>query len=86
MLVELLFVLAWMLDAWHGCQAFLPTAVSQVDGCSARLSNCKGYYQRYRVCQQHLAAESVFIDGVESRFCQQCGRFQELSEFDDTKR
>jgi hypothetical protein len=58
----------------------------QVDGCSARLSNCKAYCVRYRVCQQHLGAAAVLIDGVQSRFCQQCGRFEELSEFDGAKR
>lgn len=58
----------------------------QVDGCSSKLSNCKAYCVRYRVCQQHLAAPSVPLQGIDHRFCQQCGRFQELSEFDGTKR
>jgi len=58
----------------------------QVDGCSTKLSNCKAYCVRYRVCQPHLSAVSVLLNGVESRFCQQCGRFHELSEFDGNKR
>lgn len=63
-----------------------PTHSQQVDGCSTKLSNCKAYCVRYRVCQQHLSAVSVLLKGVESRFCQQCGRFHDLSEFDGAKR
>jgi hypothetical protein len=66
--------------------SFCTHTMLQVDGCSAKLSNCKAYCVRYRVCQQHLGAAAVLIDGVQSRFCQQCGRFEELSEFDGAKR
>ncbi len=42
--------------------------------------------QRYRICKAHLKAPALMVDGVPQRFCQQCGRFHELSEFDGEKR
>jgi hypothetical protein len=39
-----------------------------------------------QICEFHLTAPSVVKDGVRQRFCQQCGRFQQLHEFEGTKR
>lgn len=39
------------------------------------------YYKRYQICQEHCRQASVTVDGVEQRFCQQCGRFHCLGEF-----
>eukprot|EP00798_Chlamydomonas_sp_ICE-L_P029112 gene29112-32326_t len=61
-------------------------AACQVAGCHRVLSNEKSYYQRYRCCEVHLRSLSIVINGSESRFCQQCGRFQELHEFDGVRR
>eukprot|EP00879_Flechtneria_rotunda_P001859 GHRR01002029.1.p1 GENE.GHRR01002029.1~~GHRR01002029.1.p1 ORF type:complete len:1024 (+),score=391.87 GHRR01002029.1:434-3505(+) len=58
----------------------------QVDGCKAKLSNCKQYCVRYRVCQSHLQATQVNLAGQPSRFCQQCGKLHALEEFDGKKR
>jgi len=60
--------------------------ICQVEGCGKDLAQEKGYYQRYRVCEQHLKLLSLMVDGKPSRFCQQCGRFHELSNFDGNKR
>ncbi|KAG2490036.1 hypothetical protein HYH03_011501 [Edaphochlamys debaryana] len=60
--------------------------VCQVEGCGHDLANEKGYYQRYRVCEPHLKLLSISVDGKQCRFCQQCGRFHELAEFDGNKR
>ncbi|KXZ44247.1 hypothetical protein GPECTOR_70g477 [Gonium pectorale] len=60
--------------------------VCQVEGCGHDLSVEKGYYQRYRVCEPHMKLLSLVVNGKPSRFCQQCGRFQELTEFDGSKR
>lgn len=46
----------------------------------------KEYYQRYRICEEHLKLSSLLKDGVQQRFCQQCGRFHLLAEFDGDKR
>ncbi|KAK2079435.1 hypothetical protein QBZ16_003127 [Prototheca wickerhamii] len=54
--------------------------------CQADLSSFRSYYQRYHICVSCAAAESVPRDGVPMRFCQQCGRFQELSAFEGTMR
>ena len=50
------------------------------------LSNLKEYHQRFRICDFHLKAETVMREGISQRFCQQCGRFHLLSEFDGIKR
>ncbi|GIL86845.1 hypothetical protein Vretimale_15599 [Volvox reticuliferus] len=60
--------------------------VCQVEGCGHDLSVEKGYYQRYRVCEPHMKLLSLVVNGKACRFCQQCGRFQELTEFDGNKR
>ncbi|KFM24996.1 Squamosa promoter-binding-like protein 9 [Auxenochlorella protothecoides] len=38
------------------------------------------------ICPYHAAVASITIGGVASRFCQQCGKFQPLADFDDEKR
>ncbi|KAL1327166.1 hypothetical protein HN51_037254 [Arachis hypogaea] len=58
----------------------------QVDGCDSDLSEAKQYHRRHKVCEFHAKAPSVHISGQQQRFCQQCSRFHELSEFDDSKR
>lgn len=47
---------------------------------------CKPYCLRYRVCPAHLNAAVVELDGVASRFCQQCGKFHRLEDFDGSKK
>ncbi|CBI30591.3 hypothetical protein VitviT2T_015100 [Vitis vinifera] len=58
----------------------------QVDNCTADMSEAKRYHKRHRVCEHHAKAPVILIAGIQQRFCQQCSRFHELSEFDDTKR
>ncbi|EFJ45740.1 hypothetical protein VOLCADRAFT_63348, partial [Volvox carteri f. nagariensis] len=58
----------------------------QVQGCNRSLQNSKLYYQRFKLCEDHLKAPAISIDGVLSRLCQQCGRFHELSAFEGKKR
>ncbi|KAI7840066.1 hypothetical protein COHA_006196 [Chlorella ohadii] len=60
--------------------------VCQVGGCGAALDNLKAYYRRYKVCEEHQKAPFVIIDGQQVRFCQQCGYFLPLGEFDGEKR
>lgn len=60
--------------------------VCQVDGCGADLTGLKEYHQRYKICEYHLKVSSITKDAVQQRFCQQCGRFHVLSEFDGVKR
>lgn len=60
--------------------------VCQVDGCGADLTGLKEYHQRYKICEYHLKVSSIIKDAVQQRFCQQCGRFHVLSEFDGVKR
>ncbi|CAH9107782.1 unnamed protein product [Cuscuta europaea] len=57
-----------------------------VETCGADLSFAKTYHKRHKVCEVHAKAPVVFLKGVPQRFCQQCSRFHEVTEFDDSKR
>ncbi|KAJ9523816.1 hypothetical protein QJQ45_020003, partial [Haematococcus lacustris] len=58
----------------------------QVEGCGEELATLRDYHQRYKICEFHLKKPFVIKDGIQQRFCQQCGRFQPLSEFEGIKR
>ncbi|KAK1278961.1 Squamosa promoter-binding-like protein 9 [Acorus gramineus] len=58
----------------------------QVPGCEADISELKGYHRRHHVCLTCANAESVILDGVHMRYCQQCGKFHILQDFDQDKR
>ncbi|KAL4569920.1 hypothetical protein LXL04_025567 [Taraxacum kok-saghyz] len=69
-----------------GSGATSGTRCCQAEKCTADLMEAKQYHRRHRVCEFHAKAQVVIVAGNEQRFCQQCSRFHELSEFDDTKR
>lgn len=58
----------------------------QVEGCVTDLSGLKEYHNRYKICEYHLKIPSIVREGARHRFCQQCGRFHDLGEFDGDKR
>lgn len=58
----------------------------QADGCTMDVSKMKEYNSRYKICETHLRAKVVTKDGKSQRFCQQCGKFHDVSEFDGDKR
>ncbi|KAL5715439.1 hypothetical protein ACHQM5_017258 [Ranunculus cassubicifolius] len=58
----------------------------QAEKCNSDLTDAKRYYRRHKVCEHHSKAPVVLVAALRQRFCQQCSRFHELSEFDDTKR
>ncbi|KAJ9689164.1 hypothetical protein PVL29_014694 [Vitis rotundifolia] len=58
----------------------------QVEGCNLDLKSAKDYHRRHRICENHSKSPRVIVAGLERRFCQQCSRFHELTEFDDKKR
>lgn len=58
----------------------------QVPGCEADISELKGYHRRHRVCLRCANAAAVVLDGDSKRYCQQCGKFHVLSDFDEGKR
>lgn len=58
----------------------------QVEGCNLDLTLAKDYHRRHRICESHSKSPKVIVAGMERRFCQQCSRFHDLSEFDDNKR
>ncbi|GIL81869.1 hypothetical protein Vretimale_1450 [Volvox reticuliferus] len=60
--------------------------VCVVEGCGASIVGLKRYFTRLRICEAHLAALAIVVDGTISRFCQQCGRFQPLKDFTGKKR
>ncbi|KAI3459319.1 hypothetical protein Pfo_015982 [Paulownia fortunei] len=58
----------------------------QVPGCEADISELKGYHRRHRVCLRCANASAVVLDGESKRYCQQCGKFHILTDFDEGKR
>ncbi|KAL1555612.1 squamosa promoter-binding protein 1-like [Salvia divinorum] len=60
--------------------------ICQAEKCSADLAAAKAYHRRHKVCEHHAKAQVAVVAGIRQRFCQQCSRFHELSEFDDAKR
>ncbi|PIA39409.1 hypothetical protein AQUCO_02600098v1 [Aquilegia coerulea] len=58
----------------------------QVPGCEVDISELKGYHKRHRVCLSCAHASSVVLDGETKRYCQQCGKFHLLPDFDEGKR
>jgi len=58
----------------------------QVEGCGVELINEKTYYKRYRICSEHCVMPLMVIDGRRQRFCQQCGRFHDISEFEGQRK
>ncbi|CAN6168209.1 unnamed protein product [Urochloa humidicola] len=58
----------------------------QAERCNADLSEAGTYNRRHKVCKTHSKAPVVLVAGLRQRFCQQCSRFHELSEFDETRR
>ncbi|XP_077219265.1 squamosa promoter binding protein-like 7 [Tasmannia lanceolata] len=62
------------------------TARCQVPGCEVDISELKGYHRRHRVCLKCANASSVVLDGQHKRYCQQCGKFHILPDFDEGKR
>ncbi|GAU20040.1 hypothetical protein TSUD_381320 [Trifolium subterraneum] len=62
------------------------SARCQVPGCEVDISELKGYHRRHRVCLRCANAVTVVLDGETKRYCQQCGKFHVLSDFDEGKR
>lgn len=58
----------------------------QVPGCEADISELKGYHRRHRVCLRCANSSTVVLHGQNKRYCQQCGKFHILSDFDEGKR
>lgn len=58
----------------------------QVPGCEADITELKGYHRRHRVCLRCAHASAVVLDGETKRYCQQCGKFHVISDFDEGKR
>ncbi|PSR85252.1 Squamosa promoter-binding-like protein [Actinidia chinensis var. chinensis] len=68
--------------SYHSAQ----TPRCQVEECNLDLKSAKDYHRRHRICESHSKSPRVIVAGMERRFCQQCSRFHDLSEFDDNKR
>ncbi len=60
--------------------------ICHVVGCNLGLGPQAEYYQRYRICKEHLRSAALLVDGIPQRFCQQCGKFHDLDAFDGDKR
>lgn len=58
----------------------------QTPHCGADISNAKAYCRRYRVCVECISASSMVVNGIEQRYCQQCGHLHPIGDFDGTRR
>ncbi|KAL2524205.1 Squamosa promoter-binding-like protein 3 [Abeliophyllum distichum] len=58
----------------------------QIEDCTTDMTDSKTYHRRHKVCEFHAKSPVVWVSGKQQRFCQQCSRFHELSEFDEAKR
>ncbi|KAH7306849.1 hypothetical protein KP509_22G034200 [Ceratopteris richardii] len=58
----------------------------QVPSCGEDISHLKGYHQRHRVCLTCANSPKVILKDQAHRYCQQCGKFHRLSDFDEGKR
>ncbi|KAJ8479850.1 hypothetical protein OPV22_023577 [Ensete ventricosum] len=67
-------------------QQTMQSSHCQVEGCNVDLSAAKDYHRKHRVCESHSKSPKVIVAGQTCRFCQQCSRFHDLSEFDQKKR
>jgi len=55
--------------------------------CGKSLNHHAEYYQRYRICKEHLLSPMINIGTAgPHRFCQQCGKFEHTTCFDGEKR
>lgn len=57
-----------------------------VTGCQRALIGERTYYKRYKICPYHSELCYMVVDDQAIRFCQQCGKFQLLKEFDQDKK
>eukprot|EP00873_Tetraselmis_striata_P034557 jgi/Tetstr1/454821/TSEL_041701.t1 len=63
-----------------------PQLRCQVDNCDEPLNvGDRANTRRYRVCSTHQQVLEAAVAGEAQRFCQQCGRFHPLENFDGTK-
>ncbi|BDA42869.1 probable Squamosa promoter-binding-like protein 7 at N-terminal half [Coccomyxa sp. Obi] len=58
----------------------------QVEDCTRDVCELSTYHFRYRICNVHIRLPAFMRQGKLQRFCQQCGRCHELSEFEGSQR
>ena len=76
-------------DALGVSNADSPLSSAQHLGCCIRgCPNPLGssYYRKYKICEEHAKSPAVTMGGIPVRFCQKCGRFQDLNMFDGSRR
>ncbi|GIL55443.1 hypothetical protein Vafri_11010, partial [Volvox africanus] len=58
----------------------------RVLGCTKEMALERKYYQRHMICEEHLKSLCLLVDGQRMRFCQQCARLHNISQFEGTRR
>ena len=56
------------------------------DGCKADISQLKEYYRRRKLCEECINSREIQYGGCSMRFCQQCSKLHNMTEFDGPKR
>ncbi|KAG2493067.1 hypothetical protein HYH03_008730 [Edaphochlamys debaryana] len=62
------------------------TGCCRVLGCNRDMASERRYYQRHMICEAHLKSLCLVVDGEQMRFCQQCARLHNLTEFQGDQR
>ena len=57
-----------------------------MEDCTRDVCELSTYHFRYRICNVHIRLPAFMRQGKLQRFCQQCGRCHELSEFEGNQR
>eukprot|EP01024_Parvocaulis_polyphysoides_P060204 TRINITY_DN6540_c0_g3_i1.p1 TRINITY_DN6540_c0_g3~~TRINITY_DN6540_c0_g3_i1.p1 ORF type:complete len:237 (+),score=13.57 TRINITY_DN6540_c0_g3_i1:231-941(+) len=60
--------------------------INYCQACGMCLSDLSYYFNRFKVCNQCHKKDEVNIKGETLRFCNKCGRFEELNRFDGLKK
>ena len=68
------------------CIARAAVHAVQVEDCTRDVCELSTYHFRYRICNVHIRLPAFMRQGKLQRFCQQCGRCHELSEFEGNQR
>ena len=71
---------------WECGKRLTACLLRQVEDCTRDVCELSTYHFRYRICNVHIRLPQFMRQGKLQRFCQQCGRCHELSEFEGNQR
>lgn len=67
-------------SAFKSCCLHLLLLLAQVPGCGFDLSESPYYYKRHRVCEGHMKARTVLLDGTTCRLVHHSGMLAGMAD------